>query len=322
MEYDNGTVGPDSNIVLGVYGDRDGDAQVTIDSPSQLAPTMRHVGFPGPNQIDIYDLTFSTFESTYTTSAGNFGGNGVSGNDESAAGVFLEWACPIREEADRFLNATFGYTFVGETGNLGSSFLGFESATGTRTDYAYRYDYVTDTNSLPGSFPASTGAVIYDPGAHEVADAPTPFDPTITPTMTAGTFILDKWVTTSLDIDLHEIPFGLECGRIFGRTKVAVRGGGTINIVDLDFVSQTNWYEGNRLVTSRYSRSSDTPVRLGAFLGVNLTHPLNEDGSVYLEAHGSYRWVDGITAATSDAIATIDLSSWEAGIGIGILLKD
>ena len=37
----------------------------------------------------------------------------------------------------------------------------------------------------------------------------------------------------------------------------------------------------------------------------------------YLNLHGSYRWVDSLTARTADVTADVDLSSWEGGIGIG-----
>lgn len=51
-----------------------------------------------------------------------------------------------------------------------------------------------------------------------------------------------------------------------------------------------------------------------------LLYPLNEDGSVYLRAHGSYHWMDSISVTTAAAGANINLSSWEGGLEIGFVL--
>jgi hypothetical protein len=126
---------------------------------------------------------------------------------------------------------------------------------------------------------------------------------------------------THLDVDLHEIPLGLEWGRRIGRSEWALRGGLTLNAVDLDLTTRTDWYlRGNGTPFASFvSEESSSEFACGAYLGASVTYPLNEDGSVYFRAHASYHWVDDIIVSTANAVSTVELSSWEGGIGIGVV---
>ena len=68
-------------------------------------------------------------------------------------------------------------------------------------------------------------------------------------------------------------------------------------------------------------RDSGTPVRLGFYSGLSMRVPLKRDGRVLLEARSSYRWVDPVHVSAGIADVEIDPSSWEAGIGIVIILE-
>ena len=127
---------------------------------------------------------------------------------------------------------------------------------------------VFDATTYAASFPNAQGTVL---------------DPRTGATTTTGGQNLLMVSQSSLDVDLHEIPIGLEIGRLVGRSTIALTGGGTINIVDLEMTSLTSYLQNGNLAFSRVSSSSDTPVKLGAYLGLNVTHPLKEDGSVLSE---------------------------------------
>lgn len=100
-----------------------------------------------------------------------------------------------------------------------------------------------------------------------------------------------------------------------------MRGGLTLNAVNLDLASRTDWYvrSSGRLLATSFSSESASEFACGAYLGASVTYPLNEDGTVYLRAHGTYHWVDDVSISTNHATATVELSSWEGGLGIGIV---
>jgi len=56
------------------------------------------------------------------------------------------------------------------------------------------------------------------------------------------------------------------------------------------------------------------------YAGFSTRYPLTSGGRVYLQAHGSYRWVDSVDASAGIVDTEIDVSSWEGGLGIGVLL--
>jgi len=316
ITYDDGVVGPDSAPVSGT-------ADATITSLSQLTPTA-------PPRVElatpVLNLAYHTSETTYDN---NVQGNGLLiSDDETSAGPFIQLVFPIREEEgekERFLNAVVGYTFLATAQGHALQPAGSQQIASTTTNFTYVYDYIDSPGPVvaTGALP---GITIYD----ALAAGSVPggdigigvlIDPRTSSTTTTGLISLLGVSQTHLDLELHEIPFGLEFGRVYGKTKIALNAGGTLNIVDLSLANRTDWFLAGSPapVFTRFSRQSDTAVKLGAYLGLNLTHPLNKEGTVYFEAHGSYRWVDSMHVETIDARADVDLSSWEGGIGIGIL---
>ena len=128
---------------------------------------------------------------------------------------------------------------------------------------------------------------------------------------------------SDLDVNLSEIPFGFEVGREIGPVDVFLTGGTTVNIIDYNLSNSVSWYQsGNSSPFMRQRwRDSGTPVRLGFYSGLSMRVPLKRDGRVLLEARSSYRWVDPVHVSAGIADVEIDPSSWEAGIGIVIILE-
>ncbi len=325
ITYDNGVVGPDPGPVF-----PSGEAFATIANVSQLTPTV-----PPRTELNspVLNLAYQTSETTY---ANNLQGSGLLiSDDESTAAPFIQLVFPIKEEEiggkehtgnrDYFLNAVVGYTFLKTAQGHALQPVGSQQIASTTTNYTYVYDYIDIGGPVvsPGALPGTT---IYDVAAAVAASGGDIsgnelLDPRTSATTTTGLISLLAVSQTNLDLELHEIPFGLEWGRTYGKTKIALNAGGTLNIVNLSLANRTDWFLAGTPgpVFSRYSRQSDTAVKLGAYLGMNLTYPLNEEGTVYFEAHTSYRWVGSVHVETIDARADVDLSSWEGGVGIGIL---
>jgi hypothetical protein len=297
-----------------------GVAIAVIDDRSQVADTNRN-SFGIVGSIDR--VTFSSSETNYSDTMTDLSAAGSTSSDEEAAMPFVEWVLPLIEEDDRFLRFVTGYSFLSTGSDSGPQVVGLQTFDATTTTYLYHYDLLGGVD--PGdTFPLDIYGILFDealatfPGSDVGGDL---LDPTTSQEQSKASTPLVALSRSHLDVDLHEIPLGLEWGRRIGRSEWALRGGLTLNAVDLDLTTRTDWYlggSGNPLVSSA-SEESASEFACGAFLGASVTYPLNVDGSVYLRAHASYHWVDDISVSTPLATATVELSSWEGGIGIGMV---
>jgi hypothetical protein len=294
-----------------------GVAIAVIDDRSQIADTNRNsFGFVG----SIDRVTFSSSETNYSDTMTDLSALGSTSSDEEAAMPFVEWVVPLIEEDDRFLHFVTGYSFLSTGSDSGPQFVGLQTFDATTTTYLYHYDLLGGVD--PGeTFPLETNGILFDevlatfPGSDVGGDL---VDPSVSQVQSQASTLLVAISRSHLDVDLHEIPFGLEWGRRIGRSEWALRGGLTLNAVDLDLTTRTGWYlrGSGRPLLSSASEESASEFACGAFLGASVTYPLNVDGSVYLRAHASYHWVDDISVSTLLATATVELCSWEGGIGM------
>lgn len=314
ITYENGSID---------FGFDPGTASVIINDIRQLSPTDRvATGVFRP----IFDLTFNSSETAYAETFTDLSATGGASSDEVAAVPYVEWVIPIKEDEDEFLRAVVGYQFLSTGADSGRKLVGIQSLVATTTVYSYRYDFL---GIIPpggaSEFPLDSGPAIFDvalatqPGS-DIGSGP--IDPTVGSTVNTVRTPLFAVSRSRLDVDLHEVPIGLEWGRRVGKWEVALRGGLTLNAVDLDLTTRTEWYAAGTSapLVSTTSSESANEFAVGAYLGASLTYPLNEDGSVYVRAHGSYHWMDSISVTTAGAGADINLSSWEGGLGLGFVL--
>lgn len=304
------------------FGFDPGLAKGVINNPGQLTDTNRDSsGFVG----SIDRVTFSSSETAYSDTMTDFSSSGSTSSDEEAAMPFVEWVVPLIEEDDQFLRFVTGYSFLSTGSDSGPRLVGSQSFDATTTTYLYHYDLLGGLNADP-TFPYETNGILFDemlatfPGSDVGGDL---LDPTTSRKQSQASTPLVALSRSHIDVDLHEIPLGLEWGRRIGRSEWALRGGLTLNAVDLDLTTRTDWYlrgSGSPLISS-VSGESASEFACGAFLGASVTCPLNEDGSVYLRAHGTYHWVDDISVSTIHATSTVELSSWEGGLGIGMIFN-
>lgn len=329
--YDNGSVGGP--------GSASGDAVTTIESGLQLSDPGRSL--PPGSDFPLQQVEYTSSERTVSTlnNAGSVspgaGNSSLSTEDEEVViGPQVEFVLPLLEnEKGHYLNFVAGYSFHHSSHGTGMQDLGtvfFQTATSIRqTDYVYRYDYV-GTASPSGSFPYSGFGAVYDIVSFQNNVLGRPAD-LRAPERSSSSRLVGFGVSpfqafegvsrTEVNVDLHEIPIGFEWGVPLGKGNLGVKGGVTLNIVELGIYNRTDWFTrgGTGPFATEIFRSGDTTIEPGAFLGVNFTHPLSGDGRLYLEVHGSYRWVDSVSSSLGNASFEVDLSSWEGGIGIGCI---
>lgn len=320
ITYENGSVGPNSlsqqNMPV------PGMAQAVIDDAAQVTSTTGRLWATEP----VEEVTFTTMSMMTINDSVNAAGGGASISDEqTAVGPYIDLVFPLVEEGNAFKNFVVGYRFYNTSLGFDPQVIGIHQASTFATTYTYQYDFIGALPIGASSFPFSSSfGTVFDATAFD--NSVNDFDGGLLDprqsSVTGNTFVNFVAISqTNIDLDLHEIPFGFECGRQLGKSTLSFNAGATLNIVELSMTSRTSWYQygGRNLIYTRVSRQTDTPVKVGAYAGFNFTHPLNDDGSCYLNIHGSYRWVDNITASTGDIQASIDLSSWEGGIGIGFV---
>lgn len=302
--YDDGSVGPGYEAVPGLSPD--GTAYGSIDRRSQIIHTGRADVFGDP----IYAAAFHTYELDHDRTTQN------ASDDAVAAGPYLQMSYRLFDDGDSVVNAIIGWSRVETDHQTGAQqILSVE-----RTDYTYIYDTVL-VAPLPGfpyvdpATPAGLGTFIIDAGNPAIAGlGRNPFKKTSEPRIVAIAM-----ARSDLDVTLNEIPIGFEVGKRFGKIEVLLTGGASLNVIGYDLDSSIVWHRsGMSSVTQRWSNSG-TALKVGLFGGLVTRVPLCESGRIYFEAHGTYRWVDPIDVTAGFASVEIDPSSWEGGLGIGIL---
>jgi hypothetical protein len=280
--YSDGSVGPGFESVSG--NPQDGTAFGTIDRASQVLNS-------GRNDINGDPIFSASFHGVQRAKLSD---------EETSAGPYLQLSYSLIDEDGLILNAITGWSWVR-----------FGLSSGDQPIHTYTYD-TTLTGLLP-SFPHTDSASPTGNGIF-IVDASNP--------LIAG-FGIDPReevngagiARATLDVDLHEIPFGLEFGREFGKLDMLLTAGVTLNVIDFDLNTE---FAMKQLAVQRWN-SDGSKVKAGGYLGLVGRYPLCASGKVFAEARGSYRWVDSTEVSAGFATVEIDPSSWEGGMGLGIL---
>ncbi|MEZ0273715.1 MAG: hypothetical protein ACAH88_02330, partial [Roseimicrobium sp.] len=191
--------------------------------------------------------------------------------------------------------------------------------------YSYEGAGIVTSGGVPiPGFPNVTGVVLYDkPLLDSLSLFPIGIRGPRQTDRATNRVIASFYAVTggSLDVHLHEIPFGVKVGRKFGDLTVLAELGGLLAVIDYDLSAESRWYRSSGALVSRQSwNDSDAEVKMGVFGGVTLQYDLSKDGRWFAEAHGTYRWVDAAHATAGPVSTKIDVSSWEGGIGLGYRL--
>lgn len=254
----------------------------------------------------------------YHTSALHVDTNSASvSNDQAAVGPYLQVGRNLIDNDGTVLNVLTGWSYVQTRHHSGRHTL----VSLSRTDYTYTYDtlFLDPLPGFPFTDPANGsgfGFFLIDPNNPNIAAMRLGRAP-----RQSARNVRMGWAVGSadLDVDLNEIPIGFEFGRRVGKLEVLLSGGATVNFIGYDLDSRLVWHRtGHGTMTERWS-DSGTEVKVGLYAGLVARYPVTDSGRVYLEAHGGYRWVDEIAAQAGFVGARIDPSSWDAGLGLGVI---
>jgi hypothetical protein len=307
--YDNGSV---TNFEsLGPGGAPPGPVPVALAFGGSVHNTGRvdSIGFP-ISEFDFYSHSLSQ----------SFNSRSVDVSDSDVGvGPYLELSRRMVDRPSLIVDAFLGWSLVETSHSSGDHTLA------TQTLYDTLHTYTYEGQALPPGFPSPvpglSGILLINPAALAALGGNAGYR---NPTQSDRTSILARfYAVTGADLDVHlnEIPVGLKIGRKFGRLTLLAELGGSLNVIDYDLDSATTWYRSTGGVQARKTwNDSASPLKVGLFGGVAAQCDLTANGRFFLEAHGTYRWVDSVHAAAGPVSTEIDVSSWEGGLSLGVRL--
>ncbi|MFK5921801.1 MAG: hypothetical protein QM496_06450 [Verrucomicrobiota bacterium] len=311
--YDNGYVGPHN-----LNPPSSGSAGGFVNNNSQIS-SHPNSGLPGGGSLRI--ISFQSDAYRYGSSSSQ---NSVSSSDsEQGVGSYMQWGYHLPTIDSVIVNLITGWSYVSTEQSSGEHNVASLSVREQQTKYTYQYDYSftgSSTPYIPGQISGFNQFIIADAAAfNSAANVSSPRQSSRSTGRLAARFYAVS--RADLDVKLNEIPIGLEIGRKVGRSEVFFTCGTTLNVVDYNLTSSLTWYQSGRsgALSKQRWRDSGTPVKIGAYSGLNVKIPISRSGRFYAEIHSSYRWVDSVHASAGAAEVDIDLSSWESGLGIGII---
>jgi hypothetical protein len=217
------------------------------------------------------------------------------------------------------VDAFVGWSYVETSHSSGAHTVAVQTLYDTL--HTYTYDGVVLPPGVSPPAPGVSGVIILDPAAFRGISGLSGFR---SPRQSDSTSILAKFFAVTgadLDVHLNEIPMGLKAGRRFGRVTLLAELGASVNVINYDLDSSTTWYRSSGGVQSRKTwNDSGSPVKVGLFGGLAAQCDLTADGRFFIEARGTYRWVDDVHASAGPVSAKIDVSSWEGGLSLGVRL--
>jgi hypothetical protein len=300
--YDNGTISNLGRILPGA----------PRGIPEGLAEGGRIRDTGRTDNIGTPISEFDFFSHSYSQS---FDSHGVDVSDSDVGvGPYLELSRRVVDRPSVIVDAFLGWSFVETSHSSGDHTLA------TQTLYDTLHTYTYDGVRTPPGFGLGSGIVITDTAPLTALGITGLRNPRQSDT----TSILAKfYAVTGADLDVHlnEIPVGLKVGHKFGRLTLLAEIGGSLNVISYDLDSTTTWYRSTGGAQARKTWSdSASPLKVGLFGGVAAQCDLTANGRFFLEAHGTYRWVDPVHAAAGPVSTEIDVSSWEGGLSLGVRL--
>ncbi len=239
-------------------------------------------------------------------------------DSDNGVGPYLQLGRRLTQFDGIQVNFTTGWSFISTENSTGARPVA--RITEDRTDYTYRYDYIANPDLprlIPGHVNTNDQLFIIDPRTAYDGNVPDHSRPTQETTYTRSVFT--AYSTSNLDVNLNEIPFGLEVGHKAGPVDLFLTGGFTLNIIDYELENRIDWIAAGSKspVASQVARDSGTPLKVGLYGGLVARCNLSEDGRFFIESSGTYRWVDPVQANAGLTSVEIDPSSWEGRFGIG-----
>ncbi len=304
--YDNGVVGGENPGFAG-FG-----ANGQVDSAGQISAIHSGVNANGniARTVAFQSLDYDEGNRFETSTDGSVG-----------TGPSLQFAYRLGESLGTTFELMTGWSFVDSETASGS----LEMLPVYQVTNIYLYDYVANSAlplDIPGTVAGTDEFLVYD-----AADVPAFFGTGFESPRRGNSQRADEpyavaLSSAELDTRLVEIPLGLTAWRDLGPLQLGFNGGLTLNVIDYDLESRFAWFQGGNDEAAAQFRwnQSGTHLKVGMFAGLSARLPLSKDERLFLEASGSYRWIDPVHAAAGPVDVEIDASSAEGRFGVGIVL--
>lgn len=289
-----------------------------VNSASQIRvhPLGKFAPDTAGDPLRNYVVDFHSDEFDYSDLQGISANNSDSDN---GVGPYLQMGRRLERFSAFQVNLTAGWSFLSTNHSTGARPVA--RITENRTDHTYSYDYIavaTKGPLIPGLVASTDHLFIYNPltaysGLVSNRNAPSQQSVTTSTLFTA-------YNTSNLNVNLNEVPIGMEVGRKAGPVDLLLTGGLTLNVVDYELENRFDWVAAGSSspIASQVARDSGTPLKVGLYGGVVARCNLSKDGRLFLESSGTYRWVDPVHASAGLASVEIDPSSFQGRLGIGI----
>jgi hypothetical protein len=307
--YENGSV--TSFDRLGPGGPPAGPVPIALAFGGSVRNTGRvdSIGFP-ISEFDFFSHSFSQSLDSRSVD--------VSDRD-TGVGPYLELSRRLVDKPSIIVDAFLGWSYLETNHSSGEHTLATQTLYDTLHTYTYQGQAVPP--GIPSPVPGMSGVLLINPAALAALGGNAGYR---SPTQSGRTSILAKlYAVTDADLDVHlnEIPLGLKVGRKFGKVTLLAEIGASLNVINYDLDSTTTWYRstGGLQARKRWNDSA-SPLKVGLFGGLAAQCDLTANGRFFLEAHGTYRWVDAIHATAGPVSTEIDVSSWEGGLSLGVRL--
>lgn len=317
--YDDGRVGPDWGLATGSL--HDGTAFGTINSPDQITSTGRIDAQGEP----ISDLTF---HSTRATNQSIFSPTGLGANDsKSAVGPYIDLAYSVFQSSKFNIDIHFGYSWVQATLNEGFGTLARQGLDRVTDTYSYTYDFYPQLSNFGaplGPFPYADqdGTIVYDGDRSNSVNG---FSGGGNKEPRTGHSQSARRIASYIErgeapvkVNLHEIILAPEIAFQVGkRMHAGLTVGPTLNVIDTELRANVAWYRSGSTAPFKTinARDSDILAKLGVASQLTVRYDLTK--RLFLEAAGSYRYVPKADVSSDFSTAMIDVSAWQANIGIG-----
>ncbi len=312
---------------VGIYDYYDGTCSFLADSVGQLGVN--------PNSYSYYrnpvrQMSFHSDDYSYRAEAS---GSGMScEDDDTVVYPYLAVRYGALALGPGRCGALLRYAFLRSDFSSGARNSAEVGVQQTRESYTFAYDvdeayqwYLPDIASrIPNPGPGGVDGVVWNADwNNSVQTTEEAQDPRVSSSARVSEVARFNAVTRSeLDVDQHELVLAPEWrSEAKGRVTWGVAVGPTINLLDCDFQSETRWVDaksGAAVAAARTADVSDQKLRLGAMAEVSINCALDAQGRYFVEAAGSYHWLDKVDIGTAADKAEFDGSSFDASVGVGI----
>lgn len=294
VTYDNGSI----------LGDSFGLSEAEYHSSSQIQPTGRIDILGDP----VNELRFNSQRTTHSISTSVT--DDLPGDSDEGAGGYVRFSG--RVGTLRGFTGALSLTWTGWSGDAALENIDVATVTAQRhrTNYTYLYDIFF-------ALPPDMAFVLLDGSG---------FDGNLSPRKqasekTKSAAIIDGLYSADLDVMLNEIALTFDVERqLTQRLGVALSIGPTLNVVSTDFDATLRWVQrgSGRTLLSQSWHDSATEVVVGFMAQLLARFDLTRDGRWFIEGHAGYHWLDEVGWSAGAAGGSVDLSSWDVGVGLGL----